>query len=169
MPGALRSHANGECADEEMCALSPASTAFDSLPEPYSAARAWEGGSSLAAESAELAGWLNLGSDNSAGSGAPASAAAPGLAPEENVVAGAVQQLESQDRSCPCYEDTQHPATLREPDDAAAGSSQQVAAPEAEAGAPVESMTSLLAYLDTVELQARPKKIQLKRHIIRGL
>ena len=137
--------------------MSPASTALDSLPEPHCAARAWEGRSSLAAESAELAGWLNLESCQNASSGTPASAAAPGLAPEENVMAGAVQQLaKSQDRRCPSNEDMQNPAKLQEPADAAAFSSQEAETPEAEAGAAEDSMTSLLAYLDTVELQVHP-------------
>ena len=156
-PGALRSHADGNCTEEATSAGSPASTALDSLPEPYRAARAWEGGSSLAAESAELAGWLNLESCQNAGSGAPASAAAPGLAADEHDAAGAVQPLvESQDWCCPSNQDTQSPAALREPASAAAFSSPKVAVPEAQAGAAEDSMTSLLAYLDTVELQARP-------------
>lgn len=156
-PGALRSHANGDCTEEDTCVVSPAGTGFESLQEPCRAARAWEGGSSLAAESAELAGWLNLESCDNAGSGAPASAAAPGLAPGEDAVAGAVQQrVEGQDQRCPSNEDTQSPVALREPADPAAFSSQKVATPEAEAGAAEDTMTSLLAYLDTVESQVHP-------------
>ena len=155
---AIRLHASPGCTGEAVDAGSPASTCSTSLPEPPRVARAWEGGSSLATESAELAGWLNLDSGNDVGSRMPDSAAAPGPPLREATMPGAVQQaVASQDLLHPMIENTQILAAQCEPAAAAKPNSQQAAVPEAVAGAAEESMTSLLAYLDSVQAQVFPE------------